>query len=99
MDGESAAKPIGCAADLVVLWQGWSAAPGQIALEAELAARLPDIRAEHAAWAWELGRLAIEGRQVQEWLQCGSEPSMWWCSLLYERHPKMTPALYDIYRL
>ncbi|MBQ7618372.1 MAG: hypothetical protein IJS50_05805 [Desulfovibrio sp.] len=25
--------------------------------------------------------------------------SMWYCSLLYERHPKMSPALYTIYKL
>ena len=24
---------------------------------------------------------------------------MWWCSLLYERHPKMTPGLYTVYKL
>lgn len=41
----------------------------------------------------------MEGALLHEHFQAGEKLSMWWCSLLYERHPKMTPLLYEIYKL
>lgn len=64
-----------------------------------LYAELRLIRAEHMAWAYDLARLRVGGREVQERLKAGENLSMWWCSLLYERHPKMTPNLYAVYKL
>ncbi len=84
---------------LIVHWNGWEAPKGEIALQARLRDELKIIRAEHAAWAFDFGHLRVAGREVQRWLQCGANLSMWWCSLLYERHPKMTPALYTVYKL
>ena len=51
------------------------------------------------AWAYDLGRLVVGGKEAQEYLKGGHGLSMWWCSLLYERHPKMTPGLYTVYKL
>ncbi len=89
---------------LVALWNTWEARPGEISIPARLHAALPVIRAEHMAWAYDMGRLpTVSGcraaGELQERLRCGDDLSMWWCSLLYERHPKMTPNLYTIYRL
>lgn len=89
---------------LVALWDTWEARPGEVSIPARLHAALPVIRAEHMAWAYDMGRLPTVsgGRatgELQERLRCGDDLSMWWCSLLYERHPKMTPNLYTIYRL
>ncbi|MBE6443001.1 MAG: hypothetical protein E7022_11940 [Desulfovibrio desulfuricans] len=93
-------RPEGPAAErLVVRWAGWDAPGGEISLEARLRDDLKAIRAEHAAWAYETGRLRVAGREVQHHLRCGAKLSMWWCSLLYERHPKMTPGLYTLYKL
>ena len=60
---------------------------------------MPRIRAELVAWVYELGRLDIAGRQVQEWLKAGDSLSMWWCGLLFEKHPKMLPGLYEALKL
>ncbi len=89
---------------ITALWDDWETRPGEVSIPARLHAALPAIRAEHMAWAYDMGRLPTVsgGRaagELQERLRCGEELSMWWCSLLYERHPKMTPNLYIIYKL
>lgn len=84
---------------LVLHWEGWEAPEGEYSLPALLRRELADIRAEHAAWAYELGRLDAGGRELQDRLTGGASLSLWWCSLLYERHPKMTPGLYEVYKL
>ncbi|WP_165077440.1 MULTISPECIES: TIGR04326 family surface carbohydrate biosynthesis protein [unclassified Desulfovibrio] len=89
---------------LVALWDDWESAPGVVSIPERLHGELLAIRAEHMAWAYDMGRLPVKmgtgpARELQDWLRCGEEPSMWWCSLLYERHPKMTPQLYTIYKL
>ena len=83
----------------VMQWEGWEPPMGHVSLPALLRADLEAIRAEHAAWAYDLGRLTVEGKEAQDWLRAGHALSMWWCSLLYERHPKMTPGLYTVYKL
>lgn len=89
----------GGAAQTVVQWEGWEAPEGHIPLATRLRKDLETIRAEHAAWAYDLGRLVVGGKEAQEYLKGGHGLSMWWCSLLYERHPKMTPGLYTVYKL
>ena len=87
------------ATQTVVQWEGWEAPEGHVPLAARLRKDLGTIRAEHAAWAYDLGRLVVKGKETQEYLKGGHGLSMWWCSLLYERHPKMTPGLYTVYKL
>ena len=84
---------------VIVHWSAWDVAEGRISLPARLHADLLSIRAEHMAWAYELGRLPVGRKETQARLKAGANLSMWWCSLLYERHPKMTPSLHTIYKL
>ena len=84
---------------VVAHWDGWEAPQGEISLSARLRDELKAIRAEHMAWAHDTGRLPVGGCEIQHWLCGGERLSMWWCSLLYERHPKMTPGLYTVYKL
>lgn len=65
-----------------------------LSIPALLAARLPEIRQELVHLVYDLGRLRVQGQEVQEHLKAGSSLSMWWCSLLFEKHPKVTPDLY-----
>lgn len=97
---DAGGRPGGPAVERLVLrWQGWEAPEGEVLLEAYLREALPAIRAEHAAWAYEMGRLRVRGKELARWLAPDGGLSMWWCSLLYERHPKMTPGLYGVYKL
>ena len=72
----------------VAHWSAWEVPEGRISLPARLHADLLAIRAEHMAWAYDLGRLRVGRKELQEKLKAGESPSMWWCSLLYERHPR-----------
>lgn len=83
----------------VVHWDLWDVPEGRISLPARLHDELVEVRAEHAAWAYEMGRMPVGRKELQERLKAGASLSAWWCSLLYERHPKMTPHLYVIYKL
>lgn len=96
-EGATAVEPE--ADELVVHWEGQAVPAGHISLPSCMGKDLLHIRTEHAAWAWDMARLRVDGQEVQEHLKAGASLSMWWCSLLYERHPKMTPHLYTIYKL
>ncbi len=82
-----------------IWWTGWRNGNGEISLPRYLALRLVEIRSEHATWAFEEGERNIDGTKLAEQLTLDGTLSLWWLSLLYERHPKMTPNLYTIYRL
>ena len=72
----------------------WNVPAGAISLPREMTDRLIAIRSEHATWAYETGRAGAGRGTFADALRGGSSLSMWWCSLLYERHPKVTPELY-----
>ena len=84
---------------LILHWDSWEVPNTHFSLEAFLQQHFLKIRAEHATWAFDLGHLEVAGQSVAKHLKAKDSPSTWWCSLLYERHPKMTPNLYLIYKL
>ncbi|MEG2172119.1 MAG: hypothetical protein RRY29_02525 [Desulfovibrionaceae bacterium] len=94
--GNTRAKPQSpdVATETRALWDQSDAAPGVQSIPALLAARLPEIRQQLIRFVYDLGRLPVHGRQVQERLKAGASLSMWWCSLLFEKHPKVLPAVY-----
>lgn len=79
-------------------WNQTDVPPGLSSIPALLAQRLPQIRAELVTLVYELGRLRVPMRggtqEVQEQLKAGADLSLWWCSLLFEKHPKVTADLY-----
>ncbi|MBO4334742.1 MAG: hypothetical protein J5846_02765 [Desulfovibrio sp.] len=92
-------KKNGSSHGLTVHWQEWDVPDAHLSLPALVARDLLDIRTEHASWAYNMGKLPINGVSLAEHLTIYGRLSMWWCSLLYERHPKMTPCLYTLFRL
>lgn len=85
--------------DLIARWEGPPLREGEISISEKLREWLLEIRGEHMRWAYEMGKLPCSGKNLAEILQCGDELSMWWTSLLYERHPKLSPELYPLYKL
>ena len=85
--------------EAAVYWDLNDAPSGQFSLPGLVRENLLRIRAEHAAWACQTGLRVIGNASIADHLACGALLSMWWTSLIYERHPKMTPALYEIYKL
>ena len=83
----------------VAVWDRLDVPEGRLSVPACLTAHLGEIRRELLAWVYDLGRARVDGVEVQERLRCGDTLSMWWCSLLFEKHPKVTPALYPALKL
>ncbi|MDE5831481.1 MAG: hypothetical protein K2H64_00575 [Desulfovibrio sp.] len=82
-----------------VYWAARNIPAGALSLDAMLDEKLIDIRREHMNWAYETGFLPAGDGDLASALAGGVAPSMWWTSLLYERHPKLSPFLYPLYKL
>lgn len=76
-------------------WDYTDVPDGVQSVPALLTCQLPRIRQELVQWVYDLGRLKVRGQEVQEHLKAGAALSMWWCSLLFEKHPRVTPKLYS----
>lgn len=86
----------------IIHWEGRNAPPGEFSLPSLLDKHLLAIRAEHMRWAWQTGNMVLQshgGRTLADFFACDAKPSMWWTSLIYERHPKLSPELYPLYKL
>ncbi len=83
----------------VAAWDSGEVMDGVISIPAELDRRLPELRAELVAWVHDLGCTEIGGRPLEAHLRAGDSLSMWWCSTLAEKHPKMTRHLFEALKL
>ena len=82
-----------------LVWDRLDVPGAQRSVPAYTEAHMADLRAELVALVYDLGRAVVNGSEVQEHLKAGDALSMWWCSLLFEKHPKVTPALYSALKL
>lgn len=81
-------------------WETRDIPSGCLSLPELLKDRLLQIRTEHMRWAYEMGELKLKNdSSLQDIFSQGEKPSMWWLSLIYERHPKLSPHLYILYKL
>lgn len=51
------------------------------------------------AWTYETGCARINGKLLEEHLRADDNLSMWWCSTLVEKHPKVTHNLFPALKL
>ena len=84
---------------LVAVWDKGSVPDGQISIPVELNNRLLPIRDELAAWTYETGCMRVQDKMLEEHLRAGDNLSMWWCSTLVEKHPKVTHNLFPALKL
>ena len=83
-----------------IAWWSRSDTPdGHVSVPNLLEQHLLRIRAELMAWVYELGKVKVSDEEIQAWLKAGDSLSMWWCSLLFEKHPKMLPGLHAALKL
>lgn len=85
--------------DVVAHWDRLAVPEGHVSIPALLEANLIPIRRELMAWTWELGRASIAGRELRDHLRGGDTLSLWTCSTLAEKHPKVTRNLYPALKL
>ena len=96
---EGAVVPGNVSLDGALVWDKTTVPAGQRSVPACCQAHWPQWRRELLALVYELGRARVDGVEVQEQLKAGDSLSMWWCSLLFEKHPKVTPELYPALKL
>ena len=80
-------------------WNRTDAPAGHVSVPLALEKHLPRIRAELMALVYDLGKVKVSLEEIQTWLKAGDSLSMWWCSLLFEKHPKMLPGLHAALKL
>lgn len=85
--------------ELVVHWEKRDVPPCEYSLPALLDRDIVRIRGEHMRWAFATGLANIGRNTLSGIFECGETPSMWWTSLIYERHPKLSPWLYPLFKL
>lgn len=81
------------------VWDQGATPEGVLSIPAELDRRLFRVRADLLTWVYETGRAVIAGRPLEEHLRAGDALSMWWCSTLAEKHPKVTHNLFEALKL
>ncbi len=90
-------------ASLVLYWdqshKKTCVAPHHVFLDDYCSLHMPILREEIATFFYEMGYVPVRRRCVHEHLQAGGTLSMWWCSLLFEKHPQLTPFLADVLKL
>ena len=97
---DAAVVPEKHAQDARILWWNRRDVPeGHASVPLALERHLPRIRAELMAWVYDLGKVKVLDEEIQAWLKAGDNLSMWWCSLLFEKHPKMLPGLFFALKL
>ncbi len=52
-----------------------------------------------ASFMQTMGREKVQGREVQEWFSLDDDLSHWYTSLLFEKHPKILPHLFEACKL
>jgi len=86
--------------DVRILWWSRTDVPeGHVSVPVLLEKHLPRIRAELMAWVYDLGKAKVLDEEIHAWLKAGDSLSMWWCSLLFEKHPKVLPGLHAALKL
>lgn len=70
-----------------------------LSIPTEVDLRLLDVRSELLKWVYETGLASIKGKTLEEHLRAGDSLSMWWCSTLAEKHPKVTHNLFEALKI
>src|SRR3989338_5060363 len=57
------------------------------------------IRGDYLRWVYDLGQLSIKGQSLQARLQLLPGLSLWWMTLIAEKEPLKSPALFTVFKL
>ncbi len=103
LDAHAAPKHV-CAHDIILYWGAVPASPANNhasihSLTEYCAKHMLSLRAEFTTFIYDLGGVQIKDSPLHKHMQAGDTLSMWWCSLLFEKHPQLMPELTDIFTL
>ncbi|MDD6088789.1 MAG: hypothetical protein PUB69_05715 [Desulfovibrionaceae bacterium] len=98
-DGIDLQDVVSTGEDVSVSWDRGAVPEGCLSIPQELEKNLLAIRQDLAAWTFEMGLIRIGGTRLEKLLRAGDSLSMWWCSTLFEKHPKVTRRLFAALKL
>lgn len=101
IDEQSGGAELAKAAGPVFHWARRDVPESHFSVPALVDEKLIELRRAHESWAYELAGLSAPfGLSIAQALGGSAQRlSMWWTSLLYERHPRLLPGLYQVYKL
>ncbi len=90
--------PVGISQE-VLLWQSNDSREAFLSIPGYLEKHAERFRVKYLKFIHELGESSIKGKRIVEHLDTGDGFSIWWMTLLAEKSPFKSPAIYDCLRL
>ncbi len=88
-----------CQNEMIFWWDKYDNAQSEYSIPAYYKENFITLRAELVDFFYELGMKNLHEKPLYQHFCAGDRLSMWWCSLLYEKHPMFMPELYEILKL
>ncbi len=85
--------------DIVFWWDEHTCDRNEYSVRVWFDKHFLSLRQELVELVYELGQSLVQGQPLYKWFCAGDRLSMWWCSLLFEKHPMLMPELYTILKL
>jgi len=82
----------------VVHWREMNVPGGHRSIPLMVEDQAEILRKEYLAWVHDLGEYCWRGRSLKEHLRFGGI-SFWWMTLIAEKSPMKTPAIYEVFKL
>ncbi len=85
--------------DLIFWWDDVKCKDFEYSIQAWCEKNFLTLRREFNDFVYDLGLSSINGQNLYKWLCAGDRLSMWWCSLIFEKHPVLMPEVFEILKL
>ncbi len=85
--------------ELTFWWDKHDCAQGEYSILSWYEDHFLALRQELIEFVYDLGQYHINSKPLHKHLEAGDRLSMWWCSLIFEKHPMLTPHFYNILKL
>lgn len=83
----------------LVHWAEMNVPPGRDSIPQLVEQQSRSLRAEYLAWVHDLGEYRRRGRTLRELLRLNGDFSWWWLTLLAQKSPLKSPAIYEVFKL
>ena len=83
----------------VLLWKGYEEKENQKSILIYLDNNSDQLRSEYIKYIYDTGQLRFKNKSIVEYLEIERGFSIWWMTLLSEKSPLKSPAIYDCLRL
>ncbi len=83
----------------IIYWARTDVEVGEISLPIETDRRIEQIKTEYLTWVRTLGDTRIEGSALKDKIMLSGGLSLWWMTLIAEKSPMKSPAIWQVFKL